>query len=72
MVIFRNTGLICQQDFVADNLQNSLCSNATDAVISVGYNTYGHPSAEAMERMAAAGCTIYRTDWHGTVTITTE
>ena len=39
------------------------------AVISVGYNSYGHPSPEALERMAAAGCAIYRTDWMGTVTV---
>ena len=40
------------------------------AVISVGYNTYGHPAPETLERLAAAGCEIYRTDWSGTVTIT--
>ena len=42
------------------------------AVISVGYNTYGHPADETLERLAAAGCEIYRTDWSGTVTITAE
>lgn len=40
------------------------------AVISVGYNNYGHPAPETLERLAAAGCAIYRTDLHGTVTIT--
>ena len=40
------------------------------AAISVGYNTYGHPAPETLERLAAAGCGIYRTDWSGTVTIT--
>lgn len=40
------------------------------AVVSVGYNSYGHPTPEALERMAAAGCEIYRTDWMGTVTFT--
>ncbi len=40
------------------------------AVISVGYNTYGHPAPETLERLAAAGCEIYRTDWHGAVTVT--
>ena len=39
------------------------------AVISVGENSYGHPAAETLERLAAAGCDIYRTDWSGTVTI---
>ena len=42
------------------------------AVISVGYNTYGHPAPETLERLAAAGCQIYRTDWSGTITITSE
>ena len=42
------------------------------AVISVGYNTYGHPAPETLERLAAAGCAIYRTDWSGTVTVTAQ
>lgn len=38
--------------------------------ISVGAdNPYGHPSAEALERFADYGCTIYRTDQQGTITI---
>ncbi len=40
------------------------------AIISVGYNSYGHPTPEALERLAAAGCEIYRTDLMGTVSIT--
>ena len=42
------------------------------AVISVGYNTYGHPAEETLARLAQYGCDIYRTDWSGTVTITAE
>ena len=41
-------------------------------MISVGNNTYGHPAPETLERLAAAGCAIYRTDWSGTVTITAK
>lgn len=37
------------------------------AVISVGENTYGHPTQEVLERLAQAGCTVFRTDIHGTV-----
>ena len=38
--------------------------------ISVGAeNPYGHPSAEALERFADIGCTVYRTDQQGTITI---
>lgn len=40
------------------------------AVISSGYNTFGHPAPEALERLGAAGCDIYRTDQMGTVTFT--
>ena len=38
-------------------------------VISVGQNTFGHPTREAMERMAGAGMTLYRTDWQGNILI---
>lgn len=38
-------------------------------VISTGTNSYGHPSPEAMERMASMGMELYRTDWQGTVSI---
>ena len=38
-------------------------------VISVGENRFGHPTQEAMGRMAAAGMDLYRTDLQGTVII---
>lgn len=38
------------------------------AVISVGYNTYGHPSEEALSRLADAGAQVYRTDQCGLIT----
>lgn len=37
------------------------------AVISVGSNSYGHPSTEALRRLSAAGVRICRTDLQGTV-----
>ena len=40
------------------------------AVISVGRNSYGHPAPETLERLAAAGAQVYRTDLSGPVTIT--
>ena len=39
------------------------------AVISVGYNSYGHPDAEVLERFSAYGYTVYRTDRNGDITI---
>ena len=49
-----------------------LATTPERAVLSVGYNTYGHPADETLERLAAAGCEIYRTDWMRTVRITAE
>ena len=40
------------------------------AVVSVGYNTYGHPAEETLERLREAGYTVWRTDCSGTVEIT--
>lgn len=39
------------------------------AVISVGHNSYGHPTPETLARLAQAGAQVYRTDRHGTVTV---
>lgn len=38
-------------------------------VVSVGYNSYGHPTDEALERLAMTGAKIYRTDVNGSVTV---
>ena len=37
------------------------------AVISVGSNSYGHPTDETMRRLAEHHCDIYRTDLQGYV-----
>jgi len=38
------------------------------SVISVGKNTYGHPTEEAMDRIIASGSKVLRTDKDGTIT----
>lgn len=40
------------------------------AVISVGDNSYGHPSEETLQRLLAVGADIWRTDQQGTIRIT--
>ncbi len=39
------------------------------ACVSVGSNSYGHPSEETLERLARQGCTVFRTDLHGDIHI---
>ncbi len=40
------------------------------AVISVGYNSYGHPRQEVLDRLEELGSQVLRTDEEGTVTVT--
>ena len=53
----------------------STCEELLDAVqpelaiISVGYNSYGHPSDKTLRRLEERDVRIYRTDLHGSVTI---
>ena len=56
--------------------QNSTCEELLNTVrpelvcISAGEgNIYGHPSPELLQRLQTFGCTVYRTDQHGTITI---
>ncbi|GAB6158249.1 hypothetical protein JCM39194_14490 [Desulfotomaculum varum] len=43
------------------------------AVISVGSgNDYGHPHKETLQKLAAAGIKVYRTDLMGTIVMTTD
>ena len=41
--------------------------SASIAVISTGYNTYGHPTYETLERLDYFGYNVYRTDLNGDV-----
>lgn len=44
-------------------------TGASEAVIAVGTNPYGHPTGAALGRLAGAGMTLWRTDRDGTVTV---
>ena len=47
-----------------------LLATAPDIVlISVGKNSYGHPTPEVLARIAAIGAAVYRTDRNGDITI---
>lgn len=45
---------------------------ADTAVITVGRNNYGHPSAEVIAALEAAGAQVYRTDVDGAVKLTSD
>ena len=53
-----------------DTLLDAL--GAETAVISCGWNTYGHPTQETLDRIKAHGMTILRTDEDGSVTLRME
>lgn len=40
------------------------------AIVSVGENSYGHPTDGALQRLAKYGVELYRTDWQGNVRVT--
>ena len=41
-------------------------------LISVGENSYGHPSPEVLDRLSRSGASVFRTDVMGTVTVTQD
>lgn len=48
-------------------LLRTICPD--DVLISVGKNSYGHPSREALLRFEQIGANVYRTDQNGTIEI---
>ena len=53
-----------------DELLDAL--GAEKAIVSCGYNSYGHPTDETLTRLREHDITIYRTDRDGTVTVRME
>lgn len=51
----------------SDELLNAL--KPETAIISVGYNSYGHPSREVLERLGSRKIEVLRTDISGNVTV---
>lgn len=43
-----------------------------DSMISVGPNPYGHPGMETLARLLESGTNIWRTDFHGTILVTSS
>ena len=46
--------------------------SAEYGVISVGSNSYGHPTSDALNRLSSAGVTVYRTDLNGNIIFSTN
>jgi competence protein ComEC len=47
-------------------------AGAQESVISVGNNSYGHPAPETLDRLAAAGSRVWRTDIHGNIRVESD
>lgn len=53
----------------SSSLELLRAARAETVVVSVGYNTYGHPTDEVLWRFSAFDMTVFRTDEDGSVTI---
>ncbi len=77
-VLFSSVGLPSLELFVAGHHGSKHSSDPLflayttpkAAIISVGANQYGHPTAETLARYDAIGARVYRTDESGNITIT--
>lgn len=64
--------LVAGHHGAADSTTEELLRKVTPetVLISVGQdNIYGHPAQPLLKRLEAFGCTVYRTDLHGTIVI---
>ena len=46
--------------------------DADAAIVSVGENDYGHPTAFTLDALAASGAQVWRTDRQGTIRVVFE
>lgn len=74
-------GLVTDVDFMSVPHHGSKGSSTTEflakvkpeyAIISVGDNSYGHPTADALNRYNTIGSKVYRTDQLGNIVIKTD
>ncbi len=58
----------------ADCINNAFLEKLSPAVavVSVGRNSYGHPTEQTLEKLRAAGSRVFRTDRDGTVEIVSD
>ena len=64
--------LVAGHHGAADSSSQELLEAVTPETVLISVsenNTYGHPAPELLERLAQFGCTVCRTDEHGTITI---
>lgn len=55
-----------------DNARWLAAVRPRNVVVSVGPNTYGHPTSQALNLYRSVGAGVYRTDQQGTVTVTVQ
>ena len=76
-----SNGLVPNVDFMTVPHHGSKGSSTTEfvtkadpeyAIVSVGQNSYGHPTADALNKYSNIGAKIYRTDQVGNVVIKTD
>jgi beta-lactamase superfamily II metal-dependent hydrolase len=78
-IVARGTPIPAQILKVAHHGSESSSSDAflsavrpEQAIISVGPNSYGHPSSETIARLLAIGAEIWRTDYKGMILVTSD
>lgn len=64
-IAHHGSGTVTSDDFLR-------CTRPQAAILSVGKNSYGHPSGKVLERLAEAGITLFRTDLDGAVRLRFE